>query len=832
MYKPGTDQTDSFEIPEGITLLGGFDGTETTANERNWAEHPTILSGDLDESGDASNGDHFQVVRILNDDVTIDGFIIENAYNNDTRLGAGVYNEGDNTTIKNSIIRDNTAEGNSENGIGGGLSNIAGNTELINCLFYNNTAWNYGGAIDIEGDAVTLTNCTITNNDALEEGGAVHFYNGSLNATNTIFADNSAPVNGNINDDGGSGAGTLNYSLVYNGDVSSAITQTNPITGDPLFTDVTSHDFTLQESSPAVDAGDNQLFADALYGSGGSLTGAEVDLAGNTRIYSETSDPDVVDIGAYEFQGEPQVDHTLTLTVGEGWRMLSSPVAGQSYADMLDPLWTQGVPGSDYEGDSNTFPNVYTWDLTSPDTCLEEEECPEWIAPSTGFENAIPAGSGFLMYVFADDDYDEGTIEGFSKTLSLTGTRHSGDVSPDINTNPNGWTLVGTPYDEPIDFNGLGKTDLTDIAYIYDPNATGITPAGPTNGNGGAWRSTDGTYGDITDGVIAPGQGFFVQTASSPSGTPSLTFSESDQTSGGEFYGKQAEPRDYVRLEINGESGYNSVWVRFSSEGSLEKTTGEALELQPLDAGYTLLAVRKTGGTLLDIAHYPLDTKNLQIPLAVETTQSGAFTLSATDVDIPAGMNLYLYDRQTGQSLPIGQDFEYEFELHVEKAKKNSPLERGQMAECLTKPSEVCPRVSQPIRPVQAGKIHPMSVTTSHAVSQSSTHRVNSGRGRFLITTSPDGDGTELPNEVDLGQNYPNPFNPSTIISYQLPARSLVRLEVFDLIGRQVATLVDGAVEAGRHQVNFNAEHLTSGVYLYRLQTDNKIITKKLTLIK
>ena len=293
-YKPGTDETDSFDIPEGVTLLGGFDGTETTADERNWSEHPTILSGDLDESGDASAGDHFQVVRIVNNSVTIDGLIIENGYNNDTRYAAGIYNKGDNTIIKNSIIRDNTVEGNNENGIGGGFVNESGDTEFVNCLFYNNTAWNYGGALSIEGNTVTLTNCTITNNDAEERGGAIHFYNGSLNATNTIFANNTAPANGNINDDGGSGTGTLNYSLVYNGDVSSAINQTNPITGDPLFADPENGDYSLANTSPALNAGDNSAIP----------SGVVSDLAGNARIYEGTPNPDVVDVGTYEYQGE------------------------------------------------------------------------------------------------------------------------------------------------------------------------------------------------------------------------------------------------------------------------------------------------------------------------------------------------------------------------------------------------------------------------------------------------------------------------------------------------------------------------------------------------
>tara|TARA_R110000868_G_scaffold304437_7_gene565052 strand:+ start:25146 stop:29834 length:4689 start_codon:yes stop_codon:yes gene_type:complete len=88
------------------------------------------------------------------------------------------------------------------------------------------------------------------------------------------------------------------------------------------------------------------------------------------------------------------------------------------------------------------------------------------------------------------------------------------------------------------------------------------------------------------------------------------------------------------------------------------------------------------------------------------------------------------------------------------------------------------------------------------------------------------------PTEFKLEQNYPNPFNPSTVINYQIPKAGRVSLQVFDLLGRRVATLVDGRKEAGFYQIKFDAQNLASGVYLYRLQSGSQIFTKKLTLIK
>ncbi|MCH8496360.1 MAG: T9SS type A sorting domain-containing protein, partial [Balneolales bacterium] len=84
----------------------------------------------------------------------------------------------------------------------------------------------------------------------------------------------------------------------------------------------------------------------------------------------------------------------------------------------------------------------------------------------------------------------------------------------------------------------------------------------------------------------------------------------------------------------------------------------------------------------------------------------------------------------------------------------------------------------------------------------------------------------------ELEQNYPNPFNPTTTIRYQLAEQSQIRVDVYTVTGQLVTTLADGVQPAGQHQLNFDASHLASGVYLYRLQTDLFTETRKMTLIK
>jgi predicted esterase len=89
-----------------------------------------------------------------------------------------------------------------------------------------------------------------------------------------------------------------------------------------------------------------------------------------------------------------------------------------------------------------------------------------------------------------------------------------------------------------------------------------------------------------------------------------------------------------------------------------------------------------------------------------------------------------------------------------------------------------------------------------------------------------------FPRQFLLSQNYPNPFNPTTVISYQLPANSFVVLKVYDVLGREVKTLVNEVQETGRYSVAFDAAGLSSGVYFYRLQAGSFSQVKKMILIE
>ncbi len=134
----------------------------------------------------------------------------------------------------------------------------------------------------------------------------------------------------------------------------------------------------------------------------------------------------------------------------------------------------------------------------------------------------------------------------------------------------------------------------------------------------------------------------------------------------------------------------------------------------------------------------------------------------------------------------------------------------------------------------------------SQYVFDSTNQSITLGPGEFFIFTSefvelpeeinftntPDEDMSQLPDEFGLSQNYPNPFNPTTNIRYQMGETGEVRIDVFNIVGQRVATLVNGTRTAGSHTIQFDGTRLSSGVYLVRMQAGGNIFTNKMTLVK
>jgi hypothetical protein len=119
-------------------------------------------------------------------------------------------------------------------------------------------------------------------------------------------------------------------------------------------------------------------------------------------------------------------------------------------------------------------------------------------------------------------------------------------------------------------------------------------------------------------------------------------------------------------------------------------------------------------------------------------------------------------------------------------------------------------------------------VGTGTGTSRSGVWRRSLSEMATAVNASP----TELPSEFRLEQNYPNPFNPSTTIEFDIPTSGFVSLKVFNIMGQEVATLLNKELQSGNHKVEWKPENLSSGLYFYKLQTKGYQETKKLIFMK
>jgi len=475
----------------------------------------------------------------------------------------------------------------------------------------------------------------------------------------------------------------------------------------------------------------------------------------------------------------------LIITGDEGWRMLASPLSARSIGRLLTPLWTQGFPGADTTGGS---PNLYFWNEASR----------TWTLPGdTSFTPG--SGTGFLMYIYSDDNKD-GSPEGFPKRISQTGSPFSGERSIDLSftntgdTTIDGWNLLGNPYPTSINWNageGWTRNNMDQTFYVWSDAAS--------NGNGAyvTWNTMG--IGSKGDGKIAPWQGFWVK-ANAPG--PRITFSDLVRNSGGVLL-KQAGPQiPQLQLELEGKGLSSKSVVMFHEQAEAGKDPLDAYKLNSLNKDYLLLGTSVDGQQAMDIQALPFSSGQTELELVMEGSDlDGEFTLNWSPEHLPQDWTAGLLDTETGKYFPLSEAGSYTFSLNRAKAKTEE--KRKDIG-----------RPASPITPVVKSKSGPVRFVI-----------------RFHLSVANESDPT-LPQRVELQQNYPNPFNPGTTINYQVPEQSRVRLEVFDMLGRKVATLLNERVEAGYHQVRFDARNLASGMYIYRLQAGNTIITKKLTLIK
>ena len=124
-------------------------------------------------------------------------------------------------------------------------------------------------------------------------------------------------------------------------------------------------------------------------------------------------------------------------------------------------------------------------------------------------------------------------------------------------------------------------------------------------------------------------------------------------------------------------------------------------------------------------------------------------------------------------------------------------------------------------------------IVISSADTNSAAHSGSSALiDNLSMSTATSVDNESIPDNYSLSQNYPNPFNPSTTIKYQIANTGNVTLKVYDILGNEIKTLVDGQKAPGKYEVNFDGSKLSSGLYFYQLKTPGFVQTKKMMMLK
>ncbi len=495
-----------------------------------------------------------------------------------------------------------------------------------------------------------------------------------------------------------------------------------------------------------------------------------------TNIWDINEDhgfPYLRDVGAHR-------TNIMEITGSEGWRVMSSPMEGISYDSLLKDLWTQGFTGADNEGGAS---NVYTWN-----------EATQSYQSISSASDVPAAGQGFAVYVFDDQDNDE-TAEGFPKTLMIEGNQMEGTATPTLsytdtgNSGSDGWNLVGNPYAFPLNWaagSGWTQTNIDASFYVW-------------NAESGEYQSHNGLTGTLPDALIAPGQGFWVKANAAG---PALSLTHDVRGVGGVLLKSTSVPQ--VKLQLEGGELSSKASVMFSEFAELGKDRYDAFKLAPLTATYLSLGTLLDTLASMDIQALPLEFDLIELELDIKGSDLGGnFSLSWEHLAIPERWEVTLTDRKTNEHIDMSQETVYEFVMDSLASK----VRRPEKSLVPTKPIQVLTKRKSE---------EPRLMISISSVSN--------------VSAEP---GTELPTSVELQQNYPNPFNPSTTIAYGVPETGEVTLQVFDILGRKVATLLNGERKsAGRYTINFDASNLASGMYIYRLRAGNTVITKKLTLIK
>ena len=510
---------------------------------------------------------------------------------------------------------------------------------------------------------------------------------------------------------------------------------------------------------------------DASFNGAGSVYATDMDGDGDMDVVGAAKDDN--NISWWE-------NKVAVVSGNAGFRMLSSPVAGTIYDELLAPFWIQGMTNGDTE--SGTA-NVWTYNAGTS----------AWASLSNLTTDSYTAGAGILIYVFTDVDGDgDDDIAGGVNVGIVNGTENSATVS--ISTTASAWNLLGNPFVSTIDADQLfsDNSNYTSTVYVYDD----------ANSQYNTWN---GSTGGLSNGLIAPYQGFWIQSGSS--GTTFQFTSSCKSSSIGTFYKTMNDSSGSVAFQFSSGSYSSTAYLSFNIDALEGIDNADAYKLLPLGASDHLTSIFYVGEVALNISNLPYDVTNsmaADMDVMLLTAASDSFYTSTGNVsmswdigNLPAGKTIYLVDQLTLNTLDLQTEDSYSFDLQ----------EKGGFS--------ATGDTNQALYPRQ-------------------------GQNRFQVlinSTTVSVDEELLPIQYALHPAYPNPFNPITSLRYDLPEQAKVTLTIYDLMGREITQLVNTTQEAGYRSVKWNATDMhgkpvSAGIYLYQIRTADFVQTRKMVLLK
>jgi len=490
--------------------------------------------------------------------------------------------------------------------------------------------------------------------------------------------------------------------------------------------------------------------------------------SGQAHLYSETDDEKLYRLLGIRVLGRAKQE--VTLNQNEGWYLLTNPYQTQTYSDFLGTLWTQGALGADSQsGNPNTFD-------FNPNTAS--------YTPIANLNTFSTPGKGITTFVYSDSNLNEQAFKGFPKQIYAIGTRPNYPFSYEISYQNNenlandGWNLIGLPDSLSAQWpDQFTLNQIDSFAYFWDNYHN-------------SWVFTDGTDSEDTLKSIQPFTGFYVKANDE---TASISFNSSSELPKQAVTKSTINPR--IHVELSSGSLYDDFWLEFNPLAKEAKDQFDAYSLQPLSSSYVQIGSDIENALFSKISN-PLPENEQMYSLFTDMTEAEG-TIRIRLFDFPSDKSVSFMNSEDEQLIEISDtlSFLYSFPVANQKKRKEN-----------LKPT---PRVQSALGLVQDLFL---------IVSPKETVAVQESLSKSF--------------QFELLQNYPNPFNPSTTIRYSVAKNSAIQIDIFDVTGRKVTSLLNTTKAAGNYTIEWNAHEQASGIYFVRMKTIKGEFSQKIMLIK